>query len=267
MSSGVWLVDWIPILDYLPDMLAPWRAKAREFHRHHMSFWLVFYNRIKERNAQGTAPECFTAKVVEEAASGNFTDGEAASLMADLLTAGSETTATSLQWFFKAAARYPEFVQEAHKELDKVVGCSRMPNWDDQDNLPYIEAIVKELHRWASAAPLAFQHSTTVDDVYRGKIIPKGTVILPNTNAVHHNDKYFPDHGAFRPGRFLLPDHPNYIPNGATIEKHYAFGIGRRECPGQHVANASLYIAICRLLWAFDIGPKKGYIVSDELGE
>lgn len=32
---------------------------------------------------------------------------------------------------------------------------------------------------------------------------------------------------------------------------HYAFGAGRRICPGIHVAEQSLFQAIARLLWAF----------------
>ena len=36
---------------------------------------------------------------------------------------------------------------------------------------------------------------------------------------------------------------------------HFAFGAGRRICPGYHVAERSLAIAIMRILWAFEIVP------------
>jgi hypothetical protein len=42
--------------------------------------------------------------------------------------------------------------------------------------------------------------------------------------------------------------------------------IGRRVCPGQHVADASLFIGISRLLWTFNIGLKKGGFVDDKTG-
>lgn len=32
---------------------------------------------------------------------------------------------------------------------------------------------------------------------------------------------------------------------------HFTFGAGRRVCPGFHVAERGLFIAISRLLWAF----------------
>ncbi|KAG9629931.1 hypothetical protein KCU69_g20808, partial [Aureobasidium melanogenum] len=36
---------------------------------------------------------------------------------------------------------------------------------------------------------------------------------------------------------------------------HFAFGSGRRVCPGYHVAERSLAVAIMRLLWGFRIAP------------
>lgn len=39
------------------------------------------------------------------------------------------------------------------------------------------------------------------------------------------------------------------------FRKTYAFGAGRRICPGQHLAENSLDINIAKLVWAFDIGP------------
>jgi cytochrome P450 len=36
---------------------------------------------------------------------------------------------------------------------------------------------------------------------------------------------------------------------------HYTFGAGRRICPGIHIADRSLFIAVARLLWGFKIEP------------
>ena len=32
---------------------------------------------------------------------------------------------------------------------------------------------------------------------------------------------------------------------------HLTFGLGRRICPGMHVAGHSLFLAIARMLWTF----------------
>jgi cytochrome P450 len=49
---------------------------------------------------------------------------------------------------------YPDVLRTAQAELDEVVGPDRMPSFSDQPNLPYIEAVVKEVLRWRPVAPL-----------------------------------------------------------------------------------------------------------------
>ena len=52
---------------------------------------------------------------------------------------------------------------------------------------------------------------------------------------------------------------------------HWTFGAGRRLCPGIHVAERTLFLAMARILWAFDIGKAKDAsgneidIVQDEV--
>lgn len=47
---------------------------------------------------------------------------------------------------------------------------------------------------------------------------------------------------------------------------HYGYGAGRRICPGMHLAERSLFVAIAKLLWAFNFapGPSDGKVESDE---
>lgn len=49
---------------------------------------------------------------------------------------------------------YPEVLKRAQEEIDAVVGRERMPTFEDQSSLPYIDAIVKEALRWRPGAPL-----------------------------------------------------------------------------------------------------------------
>jgi cytochrome P450 len=232
-------VDWLPFLDLLPEPLAPWRGKARRFYHEHISFWLAFYTQIKVRVEAGTAPECFMSKLLQENdIRSQLTDEEATGLMASLLSAGSETTATALKWFFKACTKYPDFIRSAQEEIDRVVGRERMPDWADRDKMPYLNAVIKELHRWSSLAPLAFQHATTGDDKYRGWNIPSGTVIVPNTYAIHHSVEFFPEHEKFIPERFLPPGDKRHAPGLARIDHHYNFGIGKHETWQHHIGSS-----------------------------
>ena len=46
---------------------------------------------------------------------------------------------------------HPHVLKKAHEEIDRVVGTSRLPDFDDRENLPYIEAIFQEVLRCASS--------------------------------------------------------------------------------------------------------------------
>jgi cytochrome P450 len=259
---GAWLVDWIPALDYLPDALAPWRKQAVTIRNQIMPFFLIFYDQMKERIKNGTAPECFIASLLTDKAS-HFTEVEFSHIIGELITAGTETTATTLQWFFKAAVLYPESIKRAQEEIDRVVGPNRLPDWTDRPQLRYITALINELHRWATATPLAFFHATSEEDEYRGRNIPSGATVLANVYAIHNNPDYFPQPEKFIPERFLDQSIPGARPEINHVGHHFAFSVGRRECPGRNVADASLYIAISRILWAFNIKPRTGVLPGD----
>lgn len=53
---------------------------------------------------------------------------------------------------------FPDVQCRAHQELDRVVGSKRLPEFSDQESLPYITAVVKELLRWAPPFPLGENH-------------------------------------------------------------------------------------------------------------
>lgn len=41
----------------------------------------------------------------------------------------------------------PEAMKKAQEELDRVIGTERLPDFEDADDLPYIDAIIKETTR------------------------------------------------------------------------------------------------------------------------
>lgn len=49
---------------------------------------------------------------------------------------------------------YPEVQRKAQAEIDRVIGNSRLPDYADQDELPYVDAVLKEVLRWHPVAPL-----------------------------------------------------------------------------------------------------------------
>ena len=96
--------------------------------------------------------------------------------------------------------QHPEILEKAQKELDAVVGNSRLPTFSDRPNLPYVNAIVNETLRLASPVPLGrstrqvclnesakcgvaaagLPRRITEDNVYKNMYIPKGTLVFGN---------------------------------------------------------------------------------------
>jgi hypothetical protein len=48
-----------------------------------------------------------------------------------------------MQWFSAIIPAYPEIQAKAHAELDRVVGRDRLPTIEDEQDLPYVRAIIK----------------------------------------------------------------------------------------------------------------------------
>lgn len=48
----------------------------------------------------------------------------------------------------------PEAQRRAQAEIDAVVGIDRLPSFEDREQLPYVEALVKEVFRFHPVAPL-----------------------------------------------------------------------------------------------------------------
>jgi len=162
--------------------------------------------------------------------------------------------------FIQAMACFPEVQKKAQAEIDKVVGPNRLPTLNDEPNLPYIRAMIKETLRWMPTTLTgAVPHATTKDDEYMGYFIPKGASVMLNVWAIHMDEKRHPNPREFRPERYEGDDlnaSDSAANPDASKRDHFTFGSGRRICQGMHVAERSLFLGMSRMLWAFNITQK-----------
>jgi cytochrome P450 len=111
---------------------------------------------------RGVANECFAKQLLEQQAAGKLeiSDLEVAWACGTPFGAGVETTSGTLLCFLLACAEFGHrFIPQAQAELDKVVGSDRLPTFDDEEDLPFIRAIVKETLRWRPIAVLGVSYS------------------------------------------------------------------------------------------------------------
>lgn len=115
-------------------------------------------------------------------------------------------TGSSIAAFVLACLVHPEWIPNAQKQIDDIVGSSRLPTFADRPRLPYVEAILRgvyslkiydiafityllfqltEVLRWRPSARFGLPHLTTADDIveYNGEqyFIPINTTVFAVT--------------------------------------------------------------------------------------
>ncbi|KAG7094385.1 hypothetical protein E1B28_007985 [Marasmius oreades] len=248
-TPGAYMVNNLPILQYIPEWVpgAGFQKQARLWRP---LFGLMVdtpFNYVKQELSAGTAEDSFTARWLKKGLSDEDEDilRYAAGSM---FGGGGETTAITVQMFFIAMTLFPEIQKKTKEEIDALTGGHRLPMFEDRDNLPYLEALTKEILRFHPTAPSGLPHCTTEDDLFEGYFIPKGCIIIPNIWKMFRDADVYPDPETFNPNRFL-GENPEQNPRDAL------FGFGRRVCPGRLLADASIFITLATCLAALDISP------------
>jgi len=247
------LLETFPILAKVPTEYAPWKhglGRRGKAHRGHD----FFYSLTAEANEKPGHDDCYAKMLFKEQPKYNLRPEEISALSGNLFGAGSDTSSSTLITAVLAMRAFPETLIPAWEELDRVVGSDRSPSFEDDADLPYMRALVKEVFRWRSVAIIGGQpHAPIQDDYYNGWLIPKSAWVQGNVWAIHHNEKEFPDPDRFNPSRFMKGS-PDARPFPG--EKGYmTFGWGRRICSGQALAEQGTWLTVARLVWGFKIEP------------
>ncbi|KAK0113016.1 hypothetical protein ONS95_014726 [Cadophora gregata] len=274
---GAYKAESFPFLKHVPSILAPWKKEIEDHAKMEADANMSLLDDVRrdlrigeEKGHEVTPSLASTLLAVREKEAIPLPDKDFSFVPASLFGAGSDTTASTMCSGILMLVTNQNIVKMAQEELDSIVGTDRLPTFDDEANLPYIRALVKEILRIRPVAVLGgTPHASTEDDVYEGYHIPTGTTILGNSWAINLNDDYYPNPHHFNPARFLDQKDPRYVPELKGTKTHPAkaghssFGWGRRICPGADLAANSLFIAVSKLVWAFDILPTRQYDTFD----
>ncbi|CAI0464933.1 unnamed protein product [Linum tenue] len=161
-----------------------------------------------------------------------------------MITAGTDTSATTIEWAMSLLLNHPNILTKARAELDDVVGNNRLVEESDYAKLPYLQNIINETLRLYPAAPLLVPHYSSEDCTIGGYHIPKGTMLMANAWAIQRDPSVWDEPTTFRPERHEGKE--------ADAYKLLPFGMGRRSCPGTGLANRVVSLALGALIQCFE---------------
>ncbi|KAJ8482310.1 hypothetical protein ONZ51_g5439 [Trametes cubensis] len=249
---GAFLCDLLPWMKHLPSWV-PFQREATRGRGMIDTLVTMPFEHVKRDMDAGIAQPSLTRELLESADCDANTLHHIKWMAGSLYGAGGETTYSTVLNCILAMVLHPDKLKKAQDELDRVVGTARMPLISDKADLPYVNALIKEIMRWRPVLPLGLARCSNAEDVYRGYTIPKGTIVIPNVWSIAFEPRglYSPD--LFEPERWLVSDKEDMPLDPAD----WTFGFARRICPGKHLAENSVFIFISTLLAMFDISPPK----------
>lgn len=208
------------------------------------------FTKHKERldvNDQRTLVDIFLVKQQEEKSefAPYFHDKNLTMLITNLFAAGMETTSTTLRWGLLLMIKYPEIQKNVQNEIEKVIGSSE-PQLEHRRNMPYTDAVIHEVQRYADIIPTNLPHATAKDVTFKGYFIPKGTYVMPLLTSVLRDAAHFEKPNEFYPGHFL-DSKGNFVKKEAFMP----FSAGKRSCAGENLAKMELFLFFTRLLQNF----------------
>jgi cytochrome P450 len=154
-----------------------------------------------------------------------------------LLTAGHETTATTLAWAVERLRRHPDVLRELSDEVRAGGKALR-------------EATILEVQRTRPVIDIVGRKIRS-DGFRLGRwTLPKGLTVLAGIALIHEDAALFPNPRSFDPHRFVgaKPDLYQWIP----------FGGGARRCIGAAFAHLEMNVVLRTMLREFRIEPTDG---------
>ncbi|XP_077204258.1 cytochrome P450 2J2-like [Paroedura picta] len=171
----------------------------------------------------------------------------------ELFSAGTETTATTLNWGLLLMANYPDIQEKVQKEIDDVFGSSQLFSYQDRKKVPYTNAVIHEIQRFKYILLFGLPRQCSKDVKIFGVLIPKGSIVISDIRSVLLDHTKWETPREFNPNHFLDKE-GNFVENEAFLP----FGAGGRVCLGEQLARTELFIFLTKLLRTFNFQPPEG---------
>ncbi|ONK54875.1 uncharacterized protein A4U43_UnF10140 [Asparagus officinalis] len=180
-------------------------------------------------------------------------------LIQDMFIAGTDTTSATLEWVMTELALHPRVLKKAQEEMRQIAGNKGKVEENDIHQFRYIRSVIKETLRLHPPLPLLVPRESMEDCVVNGFDIPAKTRVFVNIYAIGRDPEIWQQPLEFNPERF---EGTETDVKGQDFEL-LPFGGGRRGCPGNSFAMATVETALARLLYHFDWKLQDGVDAGD----
>ncbi|XP_065873485.1 cytochrome P450 71B10-like [Euphorbia lathyris] len=235
-----WIIDWITghhartervfheldsFFEYaINDHLKPGRKKDQDD-------IIDVLLQVKEEQAQlGTA---------------HFTKNNIKAVLMNLFSAGTHTSAITLNWAMAELVRNPRVLGKVQDEVRNNFGNKGKVSESDLDKLQYLKMVIKETFRMHPVGPLLLPRETISHCKINGYDVDPKTIIQVNVWAIGRDPKYWKEPEQFYPERFA----DSSIDYKGQNFEFLPFGAGRRMCPGIHMATVTVEYVLANLLY------------------
>ncbi|XP_032069190.1 cytochrome P450 2K1-like [Thamnophis elegans] len=253
-TPSVLIYNVFPKLGFLLDGPKKIMKNRKEFHEFIQATFLENLKEFDENN-QRTFIDAFLVRQKKEnkkSTNSYFHKDNLISVVDNLFIAGMDTTSNTLYWTLLLMMKYPEVQRKVQEEIAKEIGI-RQPRTEDRFKMPYTNAVIHEVQRFADIAPSNVPHATTMDVTFKGFFIPKGTYIFPLLGSVLHDESQWEKPHEFYPEHFLDSE-GNFVKRDAFMP----FSAGRRMCAGENLAKMVLFLFFTSFLQRFTFHPPPG---------
>lgn len=154
-APGAYLVNTVPWLLYLPEWMAPFKQEATRLYNDESAYFRSLLDGAKQNYEKGVpeSPPSFARCWLEKKDHYELSYNEILYVIGTMYGGGAGTTSAVMKSFVRAMCLYPQWQQKLQEELDREVGSCRIPDFSDQQRLPLVRAVAKELLRWRPVVP------------------------------------------------------------------------------------------------------------------
>ncbi|MXG91462.1 cytochrome P450 [Nocardioides flavescens] len=201
---------------------------------------------VAQRRAQGSAATDDMLDLILGARDKDGTrlsDEEVTDQALVFLTAGHDTTATTLACALAELARHPELQQDVRDELDRELG-GRRATAEDLPRLAVTGRFVREAMRlWPASHSLG--RAPVEDEVLGGYRIPAGSSVIVFSYALHREADVWEDPDTFDPSRFDVTD-PDVVRRQRAA--WMVLGSGPHSCVGANLTTIETVLVLATIL-------------------